>query len=346
MLFRSPMSAKLLESLMRPRSIAVIGASPRAGSVGNSIVRSLVDFGFSGNIHPIHPSAAEVYGMSCFSDISDVPEEIDCVAVALSAEKTIPALQKAAEFGAKSAVVFASGFAEKGEAGARLQNDLYEMSLDTGLAICGPNCLGLANITERTALYSAPLPVSIKSGGVAILSHSGSGCIALSNLNRFGLSYIVSSGNSAVLDIADYLQFLAEDETTKVAALFAETIRNPTKFADAAQAMLEAGKPVVCLKIGHSKMGASATSAHTGSLAVSEEVCKDFFARNGVIAVDDIDELVECISLMSSVKRRPKGSGLGVMTVSGGQNALICDIAERVNVDLPTLNTADRKSVV
>ena len=306
------MALNSLSYLLRPRSVAVLGASPRPESIGNTTVRNLVEFGFSGEIYPIHPTATEVLGLTCYADLEAVPGEVDCAAVALSADKTIPNLKRAASLGLKSAVIFASGFAETSEDGARLQAELQEISRETGLAVCGPNCLGLANITERTSLYSAALPETISAGNVAVLSHSGSGCIVLSNLARFGFSYVVSSGNSAVVDVAEYLSFLAADDATHVAALVIEAIRDPAAFAAAALAMREAGKPIVALKIGRSE--------------------------KGVIAVDDLDELVECVSLMAAVRRLPTGSGLGIINVSGGENAMTCDVADRVGVDLPPLS--------
>ncbi len=332
------MALNSLSYLLRPRSVAVLGASPRPESIGNTTVRNLVEFGFSGEIYPIHPTATEVLGLTCYADLEAVPGEVDCAAVALSADKTIPNLKRAASLGLKSAVIFASGFAETSEDGARLQAELQEISRETGLAVCGPNCLGLANITERTSLYSAALPETISEGNVAVLSHSGSGCIVLSNLARFGFSYVVSSGNSAVVDVAEYLSFLAADDATHVAALVIEAIRDPAAFAAAALAMREAGKPIVALKIGRSEKGVAAAAAHTGSLAGSEDVYREFFRRHGVIAVDDLDELVECVSLMAAVRRLPTGSGLGIINVSGGENAMTCDVADRVGVDLPPLS--------
>ena len=331
------MALNSLSYLLRPRSVAVLGASPRPGSIGNTTVRNLVAFGFAGEIYPIHPTATEVLGLTCYADLEAVPGEVDCAAVALSADKTIPNLKRAASLGLKSAVIFASGFAETSEDGARLQAELQEISRETGLAVCGPHCLGLANITERTSLYSAALPETISAGNVAVLSHSGSGCIVLSNLARFGFSYVVSSGNSAVVDVAEYLSFLAADDATHVAALVIEAIRDPAAFAAAALAMREAGKPIVALKIGRSEKGVAA-AAHTGSLAGSEDVYRAFFRHHGVIAVDDLDELVECVSLMAAVRRLPTGSGLGIINVSGGENAMTCDVADRVGVDLPPLS--------
>ncbi|MGE3150528.1 MAG: acetate--CoA ligase family protein [Pseudorhodoplanes sp.] len=325
---------------MAPRSVAVIGASPRVGTTGNRTVQYLVDFGFAGPIYPIHPNADLICGFRAYQSLADVPAIPDCVAVAIPAEKVIAALEDAARLGVRGAVVFASGFGESDPEGKARQRELEDLCRRTGLLVCGPNCLGIANIPQRISLYSSLLPAHIQPGGLGVVSHSGSSCILLSNLKRFGFSTIIAAGNGAIIDIADYLDFLAEDESTRVAALFIETIREPEKFAAAARKMYRAGKAVIALKVGHSEKGAAATAAHTGSLAGSEEVYQSFFERAGVIVVDDLDELVESAALMLATGRLPRGKGLGVINVSGGEIALTCDIARRVGLELPELSSA------
>ena len=274
--------------------------------------------------------------------MASLPEAPDCAAVALSADKVVANLAEAAAAGVRGAVVFASGFSETGADGKARQDELRALVDRTGLALCGPNCLGLASIGERVSLYSASLPEDIAAGGVAVLSHSGSGCIVVTNLARFGFSYVVSGGNCVSLDLADYIDFLAEDERTRVIALFVETIRDPQAFARAARKANAAGKAIVALKIGRSTRGAAAAAAHTGSLAGASAVYEDFFRTNGVIPVDDIDELVESVALMLSVTRRPRGRGLGVINVSGGEIALTCDLAQTLGVELPELSPPAR----
>jgi acyl-CoA synthetase (NDP forming) len=327
-----------LAPLLAPRSVVVIGASPRPGALGNNAVRNLAAFGFTGQIYPLHPNAPDVCGLKAYRDLASLPEIPDCALVAISADKAIPALSEAAERGVKAAVIFASGFSETGTEGRARQEALEDLAQRTGLVVCGPNCLGLINIGERVALYSAAVPEAITQGNVAVLSHSGSGCILLSNIKRLGLSHLISAGNSAVADMGDYLDFLAEDEQTRVAALFIEAIRDPARFAGAARKMRAAGKAVVALKVGRSMKGAAATAAHTGSLAGSDAAYGDFFKRCGVIAVDDLDELVESVALMQTIRRRPKGKGIGIVNVSGGEVALNCDIAQRIGLDLPELS--------
>ena len=320
---------------MRPRSIAVLGASPRANTLGNNAVVNLQRFGYAGRIFPVHPSAPDVAGITAYANLASLPEVPDCAVVALSSDKVVPTLDEAAARGVRAAVVFASGFAETDDAGKALQLELQALCERTGLVICGPNCLGLVNVTGRISLYSSSVPEGLRAGGLAVVSHSGSGCIALSTLGRFGLSYMVSAGNAAVVDLAGYLEYLATDESTRVAALFMEQMRDPVRFANAMTAMHEAGKPVIVLKVGKSPKGAAASAAHTGSLAGSSEAYAEFFRSNGVIGVDDLDEMAESIALMLAVKKIPQGDGLGMISVSGGETAMLCDVADRTGVKLP-----------
>ena len=337
------MNSHPLQALMAPRSIVVLGASPREGALGNTVVRNLIDLGFSGAIYPVHPSAAEVCGTRAYSDIAALPEAAECAVVCLSADKVIAALEDAAAAGVRAAVVFASGFAETGAEGRDRQARLEALANRTGLKICGPNSLGLANISRGISLYSAAVPETLRAGDIAVLSHSGSGCIVLSNIGRFGVSYLVSIGNGAVVDVDQYLDYLADDEVTRVAALFIETIRNPAAFAAAAARMKAAGKPIVTLKVGRSEKGAAATAAHTGSLSDANAVYEDFFKSCGVVSVEDIDELVESVVLMQTIKARPTGSGVAVLNVSGGEIALTCDLAQRIGLDLPDLSAATKQ---
>ncbi len=326
-----------LTPLLQPASVAVIGASPKENTLGNNVVVNLRRFGYPGRIFPVHPSAPEVAGVPAFRAISEIPEAPDCAVLAVSADKVVPSLEEGAARGLKSAVVFASGFAELGDEGRARQAELQALAARTGLLVCGPNCLGIFNVRGRVPLYSSGIPEGLRDGGLAVVSHSGSACIAMSTLGRFGLSAMVSVGNAAVLDMADYLEYLAGDEHTRVAALFVETLRDPEGFARAMQAMHRAGKQVVALKVGRSAKGAAASAAHTGSLAGAWSAYEAFFRRHGVIAVDDFDELTESIELGLKLRRAPRGDGVAVIAVSGGESSLVADLADRAGLRLPDL---------
>ena len=326
-----------LSPLLAPRSVAIVGASPRENTLGNNVVVNLRRFGYAGRILPVHPSAPEVAGLPAYRGFAELPEPAECAVLAVPADKISAALEEGAVHGLRAAVVFASGFAELGEEGRARQRELQAFCAKTGIVLCGPNCLGLVNVRKRVSLYSSGIPEGMRDGGLAVVSHSGSACIALSTLGRFGLSYLVSVGNAAVLDVADYLEYLANDSETETVALFIETLRDPAAFARAMRAMHDAGKSVVALKVGRSAKGAAASAAHTGSLAGNWDAYQAYFRRHGVIAVDDFDELAESVELALKVRAPPQGDGVAVIAVSGGEASLVADLAERADVRLPDL---------
>jgi acetate---CoA ligase (ADP-forming) len=326
-----------LSPLLAPRSVAIVGASPRENTLGNNVVVNLRRFGYAGRIMPVHPSAPEVAGLPAYRALSELPVPAECAVLAVPADKIAAALEEGVAHGLRAAVVFASGFAEIGEEGRTRQRQLQELCKRTGIVLCGPNCLGLVNVHERLSLYSSGIPEGMRDGGLAIISHSGSACIALSTLGRFGISHLVSVGNAAVLDVADYLEYLAGSGETKTVALFIETLRDPPAFARAMQAMHDAGKTVVALKVGRSAKGAAASAAHTGALAGNWDAYQAFFRRHGVIAVDDFDELAESVELALKVRVAPRSNGVAVIAVSGGETSLVADLAERAGVHLPEL---------
>jgi acetate---CoA ligase (ADP-forming) len=327
-----------LAPLLTPRCVAIVGASPREGTLGNNVVTNLRRFGYAGRILPMHPSAREVAGLPAYRSFAELPEPAECAVLALPADKIVATLEEGVAHGLRAAVVFASGFAELGDQGRARQRELQALCARTGVVLCGPNCLGVVNVRKRLSLYSSAIPEGMRDGGLAVVSHSGSACIALSTLGRFGLSFLVSVGNAAVLDLPDYLEYLASDSETKVAALFIEELRDPVAFARSIEAMHKAGKPVIALKVGRSVKGAAASAAHTGSLAGSWEAYQAYFHRHGVIAVDDFDELAESVELSLKIRSPPRGNGVAMIAVSGGEASLVADLAECARIELPELS--------
>lgn len=334
------MAANTLEAmraLMAPRSVAVVGATERADASSGFVMRNLMHFGYQGQIIPVHSKAETVFGYKAVSSLSALDDAPDVAVIGINADKVIGALEEAGQTGVKAAVVLASGFAELDEAGRERQRQLIDIAERYGMAICGPNCLGLFNLGSGAALYSSSLSTNLQRGRFAILSHSGASTIALSNTGRFGLSHIVSSGNSAATDIPDYLDFLAADEATNAIGIVIEAIREPEKLAQAMERMHAAGKPVIALRAGRSERGAQATAAHTGSLAGSNEAYHSFFKRVGIIEVPDMDSFMETATLCLSLGRRPTKPGVAIVDVSGGGVAHVSDIADEAGLTLPGL---------
>ncbi|MCJ0763461.1 acetate--CoA ligase family protein [Variovorax terrae] len=334
-----------LNALLNPSSVAVVGASSRAGALGQRVLDNLQKSGFMGAVYPIHPSETRLAHWDCFPTLDALPEAPECVAIGLAAERVLPILEQAANRGAKAAVVFASGFSEVGEQGQRMQKSLADFCRSSGMKVCGPNVLGVRNLHRQFALYSAPLAHDAPRGGVAIAAHSGSACVALSGTGRFGLSHVVSMGNSAVLDVEDYLEHFAGDPNTRVACLFLEAVRNPGRLAASAMRMRAAGKPVLALKVGRTAKGAAASAAHTGSLAASHAAASDFFRQAGIEVFDDLDELIETCALFDAVRKAPSGNGLAVINISGGEVALTCDLGHELGLSLPSLSEETSSSL-
>jgi acyl-CoA synthetase (NDP forming) len=326
-----------LSALLKPRSVAVIGATERVGASSSFVMRNLIDHGYKGQIYPVHPKAKKVFGFEAVANISLLDEAPDVAVICIAAKYVAGALEDVGRKGTKAAVVLSSGFAEKDAEGQILQNELVEIATRYGIALCGPNCLGLVAHQANTVLYSSRFPTGIPKGSVALISQSGAGAIALSSTGRIGFSTIISSGNSAVTDIPDYLRFLATDPLTRVVMLVLENIKNPKTFAIAMSEIHQAGKRVVALYIGRSERGAAATAAHTGALAGSFSAMQAFFRRHGIVSVDSMDELLETTALFSSLSQTAQSGGLGIIGVSGGGVAHVSDIASTVDLETPSI---------
>ncbi|MGO7986414.1 acetate--CoA ligase family protein [Rhizobium leguminosarum] len=326
-----------MRALMAPRSVAVVGATERADASSSYVMKNLMRFGYQGKIIPVHPKAEAVFGYRAAPSLRALDAAPDVAVIGIAADKVIAALEEAGSTGVKAAVVLASGFAELDEAGRERQRQLVEIAGRYGMAICGPNCLGLFNLTSGAALYSSSLSANLQKGRFAILSHSGASAIALGNTARFGLSHIVSSGNSAATDIPAYLEFLASDEDTGTVGIVIEAIRAPEELAAAMEKMHAANKPVIALRAGRSSRGAQATAAHTGSLAGSNDAYRAFFRRTGIIEVPDMDGFMETATLCLTLKTRPVKPGVAIVGVSGGGVAHVSDIADEAGLSMPDL---------
>ncbi len=326
-----------LSPLLNPRAIAVVGASERQGGAGRTVLENLRHLGYTGTVYAVHPKYDEVLGYPCYPDLTSLPGPVDSVAVLLAAEKVLPTLEAAVEAGARAAWVLASGFAEAGPEGQARQAELVRFAEQTGLLMCGPNCIGVANLVDRVATYSPALGPATWAGGVSAVVQSGAICLGLANTGRFGFRTLISSGNEAVLDSADYIGHLASDPHTQVIMVFMEGIRNPNKFVAATEEAAEAGKPILVVKVGRSETARRAVQAHTGSLAGSDAVCDAAFRRLGVMRLDTVDELVEAAQLFITCPL-PKGEGVGLLSLSGGHIGLVADLAQDLGLEFPAFS--------
>jgi len=339
-----PLSSEILDlrPLLSPQSIAVVGASQKGGRATGAI-RNLLDLGFEGRIYPINPKYDTVLDLPCYPSLKATPEPPDLVAIGIPSEHILSLLREAESAGVRAAVIFASGYGEAGSVGRERQVELAKFAARSQMLICGPNCLGVLNFHQRSGGYSSTSPKDVVAGEVAVVSQSGTIIVALVRSFRgIGFSYLISSGNEAVISSADYLRYLVDDPNTKVLAAFIEGINRPDKFIAAAEAARIKGKPLIVVKTGRSELGSTASSAHTGSLAGSYEVQRALFRQKGVVHCEDLDEWIEAIEIFRS-GRPPKKSGVGLIGVSGGENALVLDHAADIGLKFPSLSETGRE---
>lgn len=332
-----------LGPLMAPRSIAVVGASQREVRA-NRVIKALQGLGYQGQIYPVNPRYSEVLGLHCYPDLAATPAPADCAVVSIPADGVPALLAAAAAAGVRSAVVLASGFAEAGEAGRRMQAELELLSARGRLLICGPNCFGILNVWDRASTFIGALPSPLVEGGVALISQSG----GLTNIvvpplmdqRGIGFSYVVSCGNQAGVTIEEYINHCVEDPATDVVGVFVEGFKRPRDLLTVARKAASLGKPIVVLKVGRSDVARRSALAHTGSLVGAADVVQAVFRTSGIVQVASLNEFMETIALFSrrAVRERfSKRMGVGVLTGTGGLIGYIGDVAASLEVDLPNL---------
>ncbi len=313
--------------LIRPRSVAVIGASADRRKTAGRPVAYLRKHGFTGAIYPVNPRASEIGGLPCYPDVAALPEAPDVGIVLLGPERAEAALRGLAARGAAAAIVLAGGFAETGSDGGHRQQALAEAA--GGMRLLGPNTIGLVNLVDGITLSASgaleleDLPV----GRIAVVSQSGG--ILGSLLSRaaargIGFSRLVATGNEADLEIADFVDFLAQDDATSVIALYLEALRRPREFLRAAARARHAGKAIVAFKVGRSAAGAAAAASHTGALAGTDRMYDAFFRRAGVLRAQTFAGLLDIPAALAAT-RRPRGRRVAILTSTGGAGTLVAD---------------------
>ncbi len=319
-----------VDCLIRPRSVAVVGASASRRAQGNGVIRNLLAAGYGGRIFPVHSSAKVIEDQAAVPAIADLPDGIDTAVVAIPAGGVVAALGELERAGVRSAMVFSNGFAESEE------TDFRAFGVASGMAVHGPNCMGLINFSDGIRLYPSTITDKVQLGKVALIAQSGSAAISLMNSTSVGLSKVITMGSEFQIAAPDYMRWLAGDETTAVVGVVLESIRDPADFAAAADLLRAAGKALVVLKVGRSAVGAVAVAAHTGALISRSEAYDRFLARHGIAVARDYDELIATVECFATCRRRPRGGRVGVVGISGGETALACDIIAELGMTAAT----------
>jgi len=328
-----------LDPLLKPSSVALLGASAREGSPGHTLATMMLDADFAGSVYPVNRGYTEILGHPCYPDLESLPERVDLVVIALGNAHLEGALAAAAKHGARAATIFSSGVLED-EPAPRLQERLRGIAGEAGMQICGVNCMGFYSPGAGVYAGIFPRPRQIVRGGISYIAQSGSAFAALChNGCRLGFNLCVSTGSELVTATADYMDWSLEQPDTRVIGLFLETVRDPAAFTAALAKANRKGVPVVALKLGKSPQAAAMALTHTGAIAGSHAAFKALCRRHGVIEVDSLDEMAATLMLLQTGREAGPG-GFAAIFESGGLRELICDHAHALGLDFAPLEAS------
>ena len=330
-----------INRLLRPRSIAIVGASETPGSLGASVLANLVRNEFSGDIHLVNPKRETISGRPAVPSVEALPEGVDCAILAIPRVAVLDTMRQLAARKAGAAIIFAAGFAEGGEQGVADQQEIGRIAHEAGMVVEGPNCLGSVNYLDRIPLTFIDTHVKTPSpGGVGIVSQSGAMAAVLAVMlesRTLDLTYSVSTGNEAGSGVEDYVEFMIADEKTRIIAMIVEQFRDPARFLALMDKAREAGKLVALLHPGKSSAARESAATHTGAMAGDYKLMRAKVERAGVVVAETLEELGDITEIAARCPSLPSG-GTAVLGESGALKALTLDLAEELELELPTLN--------
>ena len=329
----------MLDSLFRPKKVAVIGASTKELSIGNRVIKNLLDFGFKGDIYPINPKADEVRGIKAYKSILDCPENIDVVHMVIPAKFVPQAVEDCGNKGVKNIIINSGGFSEIGPEGEAIEKDFLARAEKFGIRILGPNCQGIINSDPDIRAYcnftfTKPdvgyISIVALSGGVAEVIHQGFSEMGI------GTRIYASNGNACDVTIPEIIRYLGDDEGTRVIVTYVEGLRDPSTFMETAKEVA-AKKPILAMKAGRTEEGAKAAASHTGGLA-KEDIATDLiFKKAGVLTFADEGELIQAAAAFAT-QPIPKGNRVGLITNTGGPAVIATDILVGAGLEIPPLS--------
>ncbi|HOS96669.1 MAG TPA: CoA-binding protein [Deltaproteobacteria bacterium] len=333
---RTELNAKL-DRMFYPASVAVVGASDVPVKWGNLILTSILGWEYKGKVFPVNPKKDSILGLPCYPSITAIPEPVDLAVLVIPAPQVSGALRECAAKGIPAAVVISSGFREMGGEGARIEEEIVRIAQDGGIALMGPNTMGIASAHGR--LEALPTPTGPTPGGLSVISQSGNlGLQVLKWIAHkgIGLAMYAGTGNEAVLHASDLLAYMGGRDEVKAVAMYMEGLADGRNFMDIAREVT-ARKPVIALKAGRSQAGSRAAQSHTGSLAGSFATYRAMFAQSGVIQVNTPTGLLNTSAALTLLPI-PRGNRVGVMTMGGGWGIIAADECEDRGLVLPPLS--------
>ena len=334
-------------SFLRPRSIAVVGASRDRESIGGALYRNILDGGFEGPVFPVNKDATVVQSVASYKSVMDCPDPVDLAFLAIPAKYVASAARECAKKGVKALVVISSGFAEIGGDGVGLQDELVGICSESGMRLVGPNCMGIVNTEQAVKLNGQFAPVRSIPGKIGFVSQSGAlGYAIIDHANNLGLgmSSFVSVGNKADISSNDLIEYWEEDENTDLILVHMESFGNPRKFARLATRTARK-KPIVVVKSGRSAAGFRATQSHTGALVAASDVSVDaLFRQSGVVRTDSLEEMFDVAAFLAT-QPAPRGPRVAIITNAGGPGILAADACESFGLSVPEFEEQTKETL-
>jgi acyl-CoA synthetase (NDP forming) len=335
-----------VDTILNPRSLALVGATENS-AWSAALIANLSDHGFEGEIHLVNPRYETQFGRPCHPTVAAIGRPVDCAYV-MTATAAVPAvIEDLAAARVGGAVLLTADYREVGPEGAERERALVDQCQQHGITVQGPNCLGFINYRRRIVAHALLVPPPLVAGRVGMVTQSGAMLMHIHRLAQhraIGLSYVISSGNEAMLDASDFLDYLLDDEETLAVGALLESIRDPMRFLEVADRALRLGKPLVVLKVGGSPGGARSATAHTGALAVEDRVVDAVFRQKGIVRVGSLEELVETTGFLAGA-RLPEGRRVAMLTASGGACGILADLAAGTRLQVPDFGATTKAAL-
>ncbi|MBN1795652.1 MAG: acetate--CoA ligase family protein [Sedimentisphaerales bacterium] len=339
---------KNIESVMAPKSIAVVGATNRPGSVGLAVFKNLLSAGFDGVLYPVNPKAKSVQSVKAYPSLKDIPDEIDLAVIIVPSQVVSNVMEQAGQKNIKGAIVITAGFKETGPKGAELEKQIKDIADKYNICMVGPNCLGIINNDEDVRMNASFATKMPKHGNIAFISQSGALCTAVLDYAQgrdVGFSKFISFGNKADVNEVDLLRYLKDDPQTDVILMYLEDITDGRAFLETAREITwQSHKPMLAIKSGRSAEGARAAASHTGSLAGSDSAYDAIFYQSGIMRVEGVDELFD-YAIAFARQPIPKGKRVAIVTNAGGPGIMATDAAIRHGMEIANLSDQTKEEL-
>ncbi len=337
-----------IETFFNPSSVAIIGATEKAGSLPGIILKNLIGMEFKGKIYPVNPRYTSVFGLPCFPSLLDIPDNLALTVIAIPALSVLDVLKQQALKQIHHSIIISAGFREMGTEGSEMEENIRRVALENNIKIMGPNCLGVldnyANFT--TSFLSWERVSKPKKGSLSILSQSGAFAIAMLDLatqEGLGIARMANYGNRLDVGESAILQYLTDDISTKVVAIYMESVDHGRRFIDVAKACSQK-KPIVALKVGKGAAGIAAAKSHTGAIAGNYEIYKAAFLKAGIIEANGLEEFIDGVKALS-MQKPPKGNRILIVTNGGGFGVMVTDHCTENGLEVPPLSPQLREKL-